>query len=117
MFKKLKLKLINKSGMTLVEAVIGFSLLAIASTMLFTGLMTSVSLIKEANDYKVSSARVATALDVEDEALIVSSNNQTIALPSVGGNTVPGEYYKYSDGEKISYKVFVPSSLDPNTGI
>ncbi len=107
-------KIAEKSGMTLVETVVGFTLLAIASTMLFTGLMTSVSLIKEANDYKVSSARVATALDVEDEALIVSSNNQTIALPSVGGNTVPGEYYKYSDGEKISYKVFVPSSLDSN---
>ncbi|MFY9198671.1 MAG: type II secretion system protein [Acutalibacteraceae bacterium] len=114
MLIKLRKKLLEKSGMTLVETVVGFSLLAIASTMLFTGLMTSVSLIKEANDYKVSSARVSTALDVEDEALIVSSNNETMSLPSVGGSTVPGEYYKYSDGGKISYKVFVPSSLDPN---
>lgn len=117
MFKKLKLKLINKSGMTLVEAVIGFSLLAIASTMLLTGFMTSVSLIKEANDYKVSSARVATALDVEDEAMVVSGETENLKMPSVGGNKVPGEYYKYSDGKKVTYKVFVPSSLDPNTGI
>jgi len=111
MFNKLKVKLSDKHGMTLVETVIGFALLAIASIMLLTGFMTAGALIKEANDYKISSARVATVIDVEDTTM-QKSENTSIA---VGGTSVQGQYYFYEDEDThLKYKAFVPSAIQKN---
>lgn len=112
MFYKLKLKLSEKSGMTLVETIVGFSLLAIASTMLLTGFMTCASLIKEANDFKTSSARVATVIDVEDTEIM--GEPETVNI-SVANARVEGLYYFYKDEKTgLKYKVFVPQALQNN---
>ena len=112
MFNKLKLKLYDKHGMTLVETIIGFALLAIASIMLLTGFMTSAALIKEANDYKISSERVATVIDVEDT--VMKKTDEIII--TAGGAQVQGQYYSYTDEEtNLQYKAFVPSAIQKST--
>lgn len=119
MIKFLKAKLSEKKGMTLVETIIGVVLLAIASIMLLTGIMTSVALINEANAFKTSSARVATLVDVED----TDEDIQKTELPSdtannvvINGQSVSGRYYYYTDTSTgIRYTVFEPSAINNAT--
>ncbi|MEG0979203.1 MAG: type II secretion system protein [Oscillospiraceae bacterium] len=112
MIKRLKSTFSNKSGMTLVETIIGVVLLAIASLMLMTGFMTAGSLINEANIYKTSSAKVATAVEVKSS--LTSSDEISVGIKN--GNfeytKIPGKFLHYEDPDThIKYKVFLPNTI------
>lgn len=108
MIKRLKLFCKDKRGMTLVETIVGFTLLAIATTMLMTGFMTAGALVNEANKFKMSSAAVATAIDVEDPK--ITHTEATVSIKNY--SNIKGEYVYYTDSETgIKYKAFVPSAI------
>lgn len=117
MFRKI---IKDKKGMTLVEAIIGVLLLGIASLMLLTGFQTCLSLISEANKFKVESARVSTNVEVgsfKGNHLNDDNNNETTkshgSIILDNGVTVNGSYfYSASNGDELDYTLFVPSTIE-----
>lgn len=108
-------KRLDNKGMTLVDTIVGFALLAICATMLAIGFSTCARLINEANTFKVESARVSTEVEVESynhendtnkhEGSVVVDKNRNIS--------VDGVFYKSKDPKTgLNYTLFVPKSIE-----
>ncbi len=106
MIKKILAKLHNKRGMTLIEVVVSFAIVAIIAGVIIVGFRTMGMISLEGN--KIDN------IDQKLESQIATSSNSTIQsdtslTTSDGSITIEGnvkEYTKNENGKNLTFRVF-----------
>jgi prepilin-type N-terminal cleavage/methylation domain-containing protein len=95
-----------KRGMTLVEVLVALAILALAMTMLVSGVVYAGSLLRRSTDIKNEGQLAAGNLDQIETTAPGEPGSVTIY-----GISIPGTYQTVIQGD-VSFLIFVPAAKD-----
>jgi hypothetical protein len=107
------MKRLDNSGMTLIEAVLGTILLAIATLMMAQGFATAAKMVIQANTIKESSSNAGAAVELQDykdrDGITYKVRDASLSL---NGDSITGQYLLVTDRNGVTYKEVVPLVID-----
>lgn len=111
--KKLRQKLAERAGMTLIEVIVSVAILAMVCLIAATALLSAGNIIRRGADIKAEGQKAAANIE-QQKATGGVDESQAIL---VGGYKFKGATAKVTE-KNVSYSIFVPSIvLPPKPGV
>ncbi|MDR0886119.1 MAG: type II secretion system GspH family protein [Clostridiales Family XIII bacterium] len=100
--KLIKKGAVNKNGLTLIEVIVSFAILAIVSIIVLSALMTSASVKMKSDAFTSAEERLTKSIaeGASDNTTVENDLSITVTNEALGSSktiTIPGKVYTYED--------------------